>query len=71
MQPVSEVIKQTNLIIAAISLTLFIIIGAGKTGCVAIIKKSFSGILRRAATGNLPFSINNLRIHENIIHEFI
>jgi hypothetical protein len=35
-------------------------------GCVAIIKKSFYGILRRAATGNpkdsvnLPFSINML-----------
>jgi len=33
---------------------------AHASGCVAIIKKSFYGILRRAATGNLPFSINML-----------
>jgi len=37
-----------------------IYIGSRLPGCVAIIKKSFSGILRRAATGNLPFSINML-----------
>ena len=51
MRPVSEVIKQTNLIIAAISLMLFIIIGAGKTGCVIIKDCHSPGYFERKLRG--------------------